>query len=368
MFSISCQQKELHIAPKNLKVAKTPEEHKLLSKLSKVKSLWEGNATSALQTSCPNPGAISELDSTGRIDLLEQREMGHTVPDTKLPEKREAWVTDAEKESGKDRTEAVQMENDERDEYVFERQNEQPLLAEDNSGLPSKAMIKEERSLSGNAEASDEKLQGQSIKSELVQKSKQQPPRVATASAPLEEVPKQKHKRGGRGRKPKGQRQNETANSTPERQEKPMPSKQSKVKNSPARGHNPKSYEDVKGDTVKASPKRPNAERSEDKQARPPTAHRGAEAPPRQMPENKESKANKKDSEKGPEGNKQDHAKSTRKGNPVNSPGDSSKGGTSGRGRRRPRSRTSRGGPGEEKQDTRNRSNSTPEKRQPKDS
>lgn len=351
MFVISRQSKERHIAPKNLKVAETPEEHKLLSKLSKVKSLWEGNTTPELQSSCSNPETITGLDPIGH--LQEQSDMGYSVSDTKLPEKREAWVTVAEKESGIDGTDVVQIDPDERNEQAEESKNNSAPLAEDRGAASSEAVSEEARPSSSSLEASDEKAEVPSSKRDQEHQQKS----------------KGKRRPRGRGRKPKGPRLDETANSTAEKREKPTAGNQTKAKNSPGRSHHPKSYDDVKGDTMKASPKKPGAERSDGSQGAPQSAHRGAEASPRQMPKNKESPANEKGSEKGgPDAKKQDHAKNTRTGNPANPPGDSSKGEAPNRGRRRPRSRTSKGGPSGEKQDTRNRSNSTPEKRQPKDS
>lgn len=372
VFAISRQSKELHIAPKNLKVAKTPEEHKLLSKLNKVKSLWEGDTTPGLQSSCSNPETIKGLDPIGHVNLQGESDMVHAIPNTKLPEKREASVAVAEKESGRDGSDVVQMDQDGGNDYADEAQNSSALLAEGNSAVPSEAISKEEQPSSSNLVATDEKMEAQSSKSdqEHLQKSRQQQSSDAAATALPEEVSKQKPtRRGGRGRKPKGPRHNEAANSTPEKQEKPMTGNQNKAKSSPGRSHNPKTYDDVKGGAVKASPKKPRVERSEGRQGDPQSAHRGAEAKPRQMPKNKESPAHEKGGEKGgPGANRQDNVKNTRTGNPTNSPGDSSKGGAPNRGRRRPRSRTSKGGPGDEKQDTRNRSNSTPEKRQSKES
>lgn len=413
MFSISRQSKELQITPKNLKVAKTPEEHKLLSKLSKVKSLWEGSNTPGSPSICPNPGTLEELDPTGDVNLEEKSSVAHSVSDTKLPEKREAWVAGTEKENGKDDTEVVRMNQDEQDEYAGEARNNTASLPEDNSVVSSETVNKEERSSSSGPGPSDEKLEDQSGKSdqEHLQKSKQ-PPSDAKASMASEEVPRKKlTRRGGRGRKPKspGRRHNENVNRTPEKQEKATagnaakgkntparshhhkgyddfkgdvpnadrtPEKQEKAtadnatesKNPPTRSHHQKGYDDFKGDAPKASPKKPRVERSEERQGDAQSAHGGAESTPRQLTRNVEA-SEKGGGEKGaPDANKQDHVKNTRTGNPAYSPGDSSRGGASNRGRRRPRSRTSKRVPGDEKQDTRNRSDSTPEKRQPKNS
>ena len=111
-----------------MKVAKTPEEHKLLSKLSKVKSLWEGNDTHGLQSNCPNPETIEELDPSGDVKLEGKGSVGHSDPDGKLPDKREAWVSE------KDDTEVhvVQLTQDELDESAGEAPNNTTSLTEDN--------------------------------------------------------------------------------------------------------------------------------------------------------------------------------------------------------------------------------------------
>lgn len=412
MFAISRQTKELHITPKSLKVAKTPEEHKLLSKLSKVKSLWEGNSPNGSQSSCSNPETIGELDPTGDVDLEQGGSMGHSVSDTTLPEKREAWVTVAENEN--ESTDVGRMTRDEQGESAGEEPNNIASLTEHSSVVSSETVGKEERSSSSEPVASKEKLEDQSAKcdQEHSPKSEQRPSFDSKGSKVSEEVPRQKQtRRGGRERRPKGPgpRQNENTNRTPERQEKtsggnttkstktPSPShhqkghgdfkgdvpntdrtpeKQgkatggnaSKGRNTPTRSRNPKGNDDFTGDAPKASPKKPRVERSEGNQGDTLSADGGAESTPRQLTKTVQT-SEKGGDEKGkgtPDAKKQDSVKNTRTGNPANSPGDSSKGGAPNRGRRRPRSRTSKGVPGDEKQDTRNRSNSTPEKRPPK--
>lgn len=361
-----------------MKVAKTPEEHKLLSKLSKVKSLWEQGNTSS------NPETINELDP-----LQPSSDMVPSLFDTKLPAKREAWLSVAEKESGQDDAEIVRMDQDEREDNPGEAHNNTASLTEDVSEVSSEILSREERPSSSGLVASDEK-QAQANKSsqENVQASKQQHSSAAASVPPGEvprEVPRQKStRRGGRGRKPKGPRQNES----PEKREKGMADSPNKAKNSPAQSQRHKNYDDFKGDALMASPspKKPRGDwRSDGRQGEPQSPCRGAESTPHQLPRNKESPVSEKDSKKGgpgvkktgepevkktrePEVKKQDHAKNrqtgtpTRKGNPTNTPGDSSKGGAPSRGRRRPRSRAKSGGAGDEKQDSRNRSNSTPEK------
>ena len=428
-----------------MKVAKTPEEHKLLSKLSKVKSLWEGNDTHGLQSNCPNPETIEELDPSGDVKLEGKGSVGHSDPDGKLPDKREAWVSE------KDDTEVhvVQLTQDELDESAGEAPNNTTSLTEDNRVVSSETVSKEKRSSSSVPLASDEKLEDQSGKcdQEHSQKSGQRPPSDAKALMTSEEIPRQKPtRRGGRGRKPKGpsSKQSENASRTPEKQEgssagnaaqgkntptrshhqkgyddfngdvpnadrtpekqekssagnatkgkdtptrtRPpkgyddfkgdvpnadiSPEKQekssagntTKSKNTPTRSRPPKGNDDFRGDAPKASPKHPRVERPEGSQG----AHGGAESTPRQFTRNVETRE-KSGGEKGTtDANKQDHVKNTRTGNPANSPGDCSKGGTPSRGRRRPRSRTSKAVQGDEKQDSRNRSNSTPEKPPPK--
>lgn len=412
MFAISRQAKELHITPKSLKVAKTPEEHKLLSNLSKVKSLWEGNSTHGSQGSCSNPETIEELDPTEDVDLEQGGSVGHSVSDTTLPEKREAWVTVTEAENENDSTELVRMTRNEQDESAGEAPNNIASLTERSNVVSSETVSKEERSSSSGPVASEEKLEDQSAKCDQAHspKSEQRPSFDSKGSKVSEEVPrKNQTRRGGRGRKPKGSgpRHNENANKTPERQEKTSggnttkstntptrshhqkgrddfkgdvpntdrtPEKQgkatggnaSKGKNTPTRSRNPKGNDDFTGVAPKASPKRPRVERSEGNQDSTLSADGGAESTPRQLTKTVQTSEKGGDEKGTPDAKKRDSVKNTRTGNPTNSPGDSSKGGAPNRRRRRPRSRTSKGVPGDEKQDTRNRSNSTPEKRPPK--
>ena len=257
MFAISRQSKGLHITPKSLKVAKTPEEHKLLSKLSKVKSLWEGGNTHGLQSSCQNPETIEELVPTGDVNLEQKGSVGHSVPDAKLPEKKEAWVNE------KDNTEVVQITQDELDESAGEAPTNTASSTGDNSVVSSETVSKEERSSSGPV-ASDEKLEDQSgtCDQEHSQKSEQRPASDTKTSMASEEVPRQKPtRRGGRGRKPKGPgpRHNENANRTPEKQEKSSAGNTTKGKSTPTRSHHQKGYDEFKDDV-------PNAERTPEKQ------------------------------------------------------------------------------------------------------
>ena len=407
-----------------------------------MKSLWEGGNTHEF----PNPETSEELDPTEDANLEGKGSIGHSVPDAKLPEKREAWVNE------NDSTEVVRMTQDELDESEGEAPNNTASLTEDSSVMSSETVSKEKRTPYSVPVASEEKLEDQSGKSdqEHSQKSEQRPPSDAKASMASEEAPRKKPtRRGGRGRKPNGPgpRHNENANRTPEKQkssagnatqgkntptrsrhqkgsddfkgdvpnadrtpekqEKSSAANATKGKNTPTRSRHPKGYDDFKGDVPnadrtpekqekasvgnptkskntptrsrhpkgnddfagdapKASPKNPRAERPEGSQGDAQGAHGGAESTPRQLPKTVET-SEKSGGKKGtPDANKQDHVKNTRTGNPANSPGDSSKGGAPNRGRRRPRSRTSKGSPGDAKQDTRNRSNSTPEKRPPK--
>ena len=250
----------MHITPKSLKVAKTPEEHKLLSKLSKVKSLWEGDDTHGLQSNCPNPETIEELDPSGDVKLEGEGSVGHSDPDGKLPDKREAWVSE------KDDTEVhvVQMTQDELDESAGEAPNNTTSLTEDNRVVSSETVSKEKRFSSSVPLASDEKLEDQSGKcdQEHSQKSEQRPPSDAKALMTSEEIPRQKPtRRGGRGRKPKGPspKQSENASRTPEKQERSSAGNAAQGKNTPTRSHHQKGYDDFNGDV-------PSADRTPEKQ------------------------------------------------------------------------------------------------------
>ena len=133
------------------------------------------------------------------------------------------------------------------------------------------------------------------------------------------------------------------------------------------KGGHLQSYDDLKGDALKASPgaKKPRCEHTE-RRGEPQNLERGAESRPRQVPKQKESPTKDSDN-KGPKGSKED----TRTREPYNSPGgpsSESKGGNRNRGWRPPRPRTKSGGSVGEKDDSRKRSNSTPEKGRAKNS
>ena len=350
------------------------------------------------------------------VTLQEKADVVQSVPDDKLPVKREAWgiVSEKDSASGEAKTVAEDQEEEEKEKTENIQENmpssikdssEKSSRDPNSSGVPSSA-----RFVDGG-----EKLKGQSSDKEQHQPSlKSQATDDVTATH--EELPKKKRNR--RRRKPKAFG-NETASDTPEKPEEKCagdrPNKavvdqkggQQKryddlkgdaLKASPGakkprrehaerrqgepqnlergaesrnldqKGGQQKSYDDLKGDALKASPgvKKPRRERAERRQGEPQNLERGAESRPRQGPKQKESPTKDSDN-KGPKGNKD----GARAGETENSPGGSSnesKGGNKNRGRRPPQPRAKSGGPVGENDDSRKRSNSTPEKRRSKNS
>lgn len=358
-----------------MKVAKTPEEHKLLSKLSKVKSLWEGNATSELQSDCSGPEAISELNPIGHLNIQEQSDVVPPLGDTKSPVKEETCLTVSENESNKKDEEIMVMDQDKIEENVSKAQNNTAPLTKDRSAVTSENFSTEDRASPSSVVTSDEKLEAIARTVDKQPQTRNQRQEPAAASVTPEEAPRQKAtRRGGRGRKAKGPRQNEATESAPKKQEKTVVDGAKGAKNTQGQIQRQKNRDDFKGDAPKTPPsplpKKPGAERYEEKPSDSvrDSYHRGAESTPRQV-KNRESPTGAKGSAKGAtEANKQDHTKNARTEKSASSPGDSSKGKPSNRRRRRPRSQTKSEGQSDGKQDSRNRSNSTPVKRQPPNS
>lgn len=72
-----------HLPPKDSKLAETPEEHQLLSKLSRVKRLWDGGLP-------PESEDIGNAVATEAEALTPQHQTAE--PGDQLPVKKEAWV------------------------------------------------------------------------------------------------------------------------------------------------------------------------------------------------------------------------------------------------------------------------------------
>lgn len=78
------EEEELkHLPPKDSKLAETPEEHQLLSKLSRVKSLWDGGLP-------PESEDSVNAVATEAEPLTPQHQAAE--PGDQLPVKKEAWV------------------------------------------------------------------------------------------------------------------------------------------------------------------------------------------------------------------------------------------------------------------------------------
>ena len=304
------------------------------------------------------------------VNLQEEADVVHSVPDAKLPVKREAWGIVSEKDSGSGEAKTVaedQEEEEEEEKTGSDIQKSMSSSIKDSSEISSRVPNSNDGPSSARFLDAGEKMQGQSIDKEQHQTSlKSQATDDVTATH--EELPKKKrNRRGGRGRKPKASG-NETASEMPKKPEEKSAGDRPIKAVVDQKGGQQKSYDDLKGDALKASPgaKKPRREHAERRQGEPQNLDRGAESRSRQVPKQKESPTKDSDN-KGPKGNKG----GARAGEPDNSPGASSnesKGGNRNRGRRPPRPRAKSGGPVGENDDSRKRSNSTPEKRRSKNS
>ena len=290
----------------------------------------------------------------------------HSVADAKLPMKKEASGIVPENDSGNDEAKTVAEDHEEKEKTDSDIQKSMSSSIKDSSEIsysndvPSSARFAD----------AGEKLQGQSSDKEQHETSlKSQPTADVDETATHEELPKKKrNRRGGRGKKPNSAG-NGTANVMPEKPEDKSSGDRPNKAMVDQKGGHQKSYDDLKGDALKASPgaKKPRREHPEKRQGGPQNLQRGAESSPRHMPNVKEPPSAKDSDTKGPKGNKEDG----RTRQPYNSPGGSgneSKGGNRNRGWRPPRPRTKSGGSIGEKDDFRKRSNSTPEKGRAKNS
>ena len=294
----------------------------------------------------------------------------HSVPDANLPVKREAWGIVSEKDSGNGEAKTVTEDPEEEEEKTgSDIQKSMSSSIKDSSEISSKVSYSNGVPSSASFADASEKLQGQSSAKEQHQTSlKSQPTADVDETATHEELPKKKrNRRGGRGRKPKASG-NGTVNDTREKPEKRSSGDRPNKAMVDQKGGHLKSYDDLKGDALKVSPgaKTPRREHTERRQGESQNLERGAESRPRQVPKQKESPTKDSDN-KGPKGSKED----TRTRESYNSPGGSSnesKGGNRNRGWRPPRPQTKSGGSVGEKDDSRKRSSSTPEKGRAKNS
>ena len=276
-----------------------------MSKLSKVKRLWDGSTSPELKSDDPNAVSMN----TGHITRQEQG-------DTKFSVKREAWERVTEKDSMIDEDKTVHVDQDQKEEIAHDKMKSVSLSTQDDSAMSSKALKRNDVPSSAGFGALDEKLEEHSSKGGEKQP---QTSSSAAGSATLEEQPKQKPtRRGGRGRKRKSSRQNETASNASEKpKEKALGDPANNAKDDKC-SHQQQTYDDLKGDALKASPagKKPREEKSSDRrQGDLHNLGRDAQSRPHQMPKQKDSSTSAKDKE-GPKENKQ----GARKRDPDNSP------------------------------------------------
>ena len=204
MFFI-CQLKELKtVASKDLKIAETPEEHKLLSNLSKVKSLWEESFSLAPERTCPNPEPMVNNH------LKEQSDVGQSTGETQLPAKKEAWgpVPETHKES--DEIKLVDAD-----------QKEKEIVASDGK-------------MQATSSPSDETSEETNVKHQTTGTTPEEPPR------------RKPTRRGGRGRKPKGSRYIETdTNAVQKLEETFLEDEQIATKCNRQSDHDERKYDDI---------------------------------------------------------------------------------------------------------------------------
>ncbi|PFX21554.1 Terminal uridylyltransferase 4 [Stylophora pistillata] len=262
----------LHIAPKNLKAAKTPEEHQLLSKLSKVKSLWEGNATAELQSSCSAPVPVKELNSNGHTELQESEDAIASFQDTEVTVKEETCTTVTENVIRK-KDEGMMVDKVDSTESVSEKPNGTAPSTQGHNEVASRRVSTEEQHLSthevtlkGKSEANATTVD----KGERKRAEEQEEP-IETSATQVDAPRKKNARRGRRGRKAKTQRQNEVIESPLNEQEKTGDDGTKERKNTQVQNQRQKNRVDFKVDAAMDSPssssKRPGSERAEEKQS-----------------------------------------------------------------------------------------------------
>ncbi|XP_022810326.1 uncharacterized protein LOC111347343, partial [Stylophora pistillata] len=264
------ESKDLHIAPKNLKAAKTPEEHQLLSKLSKVKSLWEGNATAELQSSCSAPVPVKELNPSGHTEVQESDDAIASFQDTEVTVKEETCTTVTENLIRK-KDEGMMVDKVDSTESVSEKPNGTASSTQGHNKVASRRVSTEEQHLSNREVTLKGKSEANATavdKGERKRAEEQEEP--IETSATQADAPRKKNARsGGRARKAKTQRQNEVIESPPNKQEKTGDGGREETKNTQVQNQRQKNRVDFKVDASKDSPsyspKRPGSERAEEK-------------------------------------------------------------------------------------------------------
>ncbi|RMX54461.1 hypothetical protein pdam_00013175 [Pocillopora damicornis] len=264
------QSKELHIAPKNLKAANTPEEHKLLSDLNKVKSLWEGNAAAELQSSSSGPEIVKELNPNGHTEVQDSNDAVPPLQDTEAMIKDEICST-VKENSIKKEDEGMTVDVVKTKESVLEKRFVPAPSTQGHDVVVSRKVNMEEQDSSTYEVTLKDKSEANTpvVDNGERKRAEEQEQNIA-ASVALEEAPRKKNKkRGGRGRKAKTPRQNEATESSPNKQEKTVDDGTKETKSTQGQNQRQKNRVESKVDASKAppssSPKRPGPERSEEK-------------------------------------------------------------------------------------------------------
>lgn len=204
-----------------MKAANTPEEHKLLSDLNKVKSLWEGNAAAELQSSSPGPEIVKELNPNGHTEVQESNDAVPPLQDTEAMIKDEICST-VNENSIKKEDEGMTVDVVKTKESVLEKRFVPTPSTQGHDVVVSRKVNMEEQDSSTCEVTLKDKSEANTpvVDNGERKRAEEQEQNIA-ASAALEEAPRKKNKkRGGRGRKAKTPRQNEATESSPNKQEK----------------------------------------------------------------------------------------------------------------------------------------------------
>ncbi|XP_068677425.1 terminal uridylyltransferase 4-like isoform X2 [Montipora foliosa] len=183
-----------HLGPKDPKLAETPEEHQLLSKLSQVKSLWEEGASPEMEDAIQITSADSEdatLEQKGALVHPDNK------PDDQLPVRREAWV-------GPDKdSEFKAVCAEEKEDVSGGIQTIVSKSIKGNDGVASIEHQKCDPSFATRSTDVDEKLTGILVGKEEQHESSTTESPAAKTEMPEEPVKQKQPRRGGRARKNK---------------------------------------------------------------------------------------------------------------------------------------------------------------------
>ncbi|XP_068726733.1 terminal uridylyltransferase 4-like isoform X2 [Montipora capricornis] len=183
-----------HLGPKDPKLAETPEEHQLLSKLSQVKSLWEEGASPEMEDALQITSADSEdatLEQKGALVHPDNK------PDDQLPVRREAWF-------GPDKdSEFKAVCAEEKEDVSGGIQTIVSKSIKGNDGVASIEHQKCDPSFATRSTDVDEKLTGILVGKEEQHESSTTESTAAKTEMPEEPVKQKQPRRGGRARKNK---------------------------------------------------------------------------------------------------------------------------------------------------------------------